>query len=260
MTLNFYEKKNKLIVDLVSIIMPAYNCEDFIEDSIKSIQSQYYNRWELIVINDCSIDRTESIVSELMINDDRIKLINLEKNSGAAIARNTGIKYAKGQYIAFLDSDDLWFPHKLAVQISTMKENNFSFTCTSYNKIDQEGKSLNRIIKSKPKSSYNNLLHTCPGNSTVVYDAQALGKFFIDNIKKRNDYVMWLKVIKEANYLYGIDEVLSSHRIRTDSISSNKFSLVHYHWIVYRDIEELSFFRSIYLVCFWIIVTVLKLR
>ena len=246
--------------DLVSIIMPTYNCADFIGETIESVLAQDYKNWELIVVDDCSTDDTENIVEKYRYNEERIKYHRLEKNSGAAIARNTAIDLANGRYIAFLDSDDLWVSTKLSTQIYFMKDNNYYFTCTKYNKIDEKSKSLNRIIKVKNKSDYNGVLKTCPGNSTVIYDSEKLGKFKIDNIKKRNDYVMWLQVIKKARYLYGIDEVLGSHRIRRNAISSKKISLVKYHWIVYRNIEKLSVLKTIYLIFYWIIFTAMRLR
>lgn len=249
------EKEN-----LVSIIMPTYNCADFIGETIESVLAQDYKNWELIIIDDCSTDDTKNIVEKYRYNEERIKYHRLEKNSGAAIARNTAIDLANGRYIAFLDSDDLWVSTKLSTQIHFMKDNNYYFTCTKYNKIDEEGKSLNRIIKVNDKSDYNGLLKTCPGNSTVIYDSEVLGKFKITNIKKRNDYVMWLQVIKKAQYIYGVDEVLGSHRIRKNAISSKKTTLVKYHWKVYRKVENLSIIKSIYLVIYWIIVTIFKLR
>lgn len=251
---------NKNQEDLVSIIIPAYNCEKFIEVTLESVISQTYQNWEAIVIDDCSTDNTEIVVKRIMSKDPRIIYHKLSKNSGAAVARNKAIELAKGKYIAFLDSDDLWFPDKLTKQINFMRENNYYFTCTSYSKIDENGNSLNRTIHAKIKSDYEGILKTCPGNSTVIYNAEVLGKFLIPNIKKRNDYVMWLQVIKKAKYLYGIKDVLSAHRIRNNSISSNKFSLVKYHWIVYRRIEKLTLVKSLYLIIYWIIATIFKLR
>lgn len=246
--------------DLVSIIMPAFNCGDYISTAINSVLDQTYKNWEIIVIDDCSTDNTAKIIKEYVKNDSRIKYHRLSQNSGAAVARNKAIDLASGKYIAFLDSDDKWFPEKLYNQINIMKQKNYNFTCTSYSKIDQDGNDINRIIKAKSKQDYNGILKTCPGNSTVIYNAEKLGKFKIPDIKKRNDYVMWLQVIKKEKYLYGLEEIYSSHRIRTDAISSNKMSLVGYHWKVYRKIEKLSFIKSSYLVCYWVIATMFKLR
>lgn len=245
---------------LVSIIMPTYNCAKFIESSLNSVISQTYQNWELIIVDDCSTDNTFEIVKKYMYGEPRIRYVTLEKKSGAAVARNKAMELAKGKYIAFLDSDDVWFPEKLEKQITFMNNNGYDFTCTSYTKIDEHGNYLNRTIKAKLKSDYEGVLKTCPGNSTVIYNAEKLGKFRIPNIKKRNDYVLWLQVIKKSKYLYGLDEPLGSHRLRTSSISSNKISLVWYHWKIYREIEKLPFIKSVFLICYWIIFTFFKLR
>jgi len=246
--------------ELVSIIMPAYNCGDFIGTTLDSVVNQSYKNWEVIVVDDCSTDNTADVVQEYIKKDNRIKYHKLEKNSGAAVARNKAIDLATGKYMAFLDSDDVWFPEKLTKQIGFMEENDYGFTCTSYTKIDEQGKYLNRTIVAQPIRDYDGVLKTCPGNSTVIYNAEKLGKFKIPDIKKRNDYVMWLQVIKKEKYLYGIEEPLGSHRIRTEGISSNKKSLVGYHWKVYREIENLSLLKSSYLIVYWILATVFKLR
>ncbi len=253
-------RSNILSEKLVSVIMPTYNSEKFVGKAIESVIDQKYSNWEILIVDDASTDNTHTIVNEYKNKDSRIKYSKLENNSGAAIARNHGISLAEGEYIAFLDSDDLWKPSKLDKQIEYMENNGFSFTCTSYTKIDQYGNSLNKTIQAKAKSDYDGVLKTCPGNSTVIYNATKLGKFKIPDIKKRNDYVMWLKIIKKADFLYGINEPLGSHRIREGAISSNKFDLVKYHWKVYREIEKLSFVKSCYLVGFWIVSTVAKLR
>ena len=246
--------------ELVSIIMPAYNCGDFIGIALDSVINQSYKNWEVIVVDDCSTDNTADVVQEYIKNDNRIKYHKLEKNSGAAVARNKAVDLASGKYMAFLDSDDVWFQEKLTKQIGFMEENDYGFTCTSYTKIDEQGEYLNRTIVAQPRRDYDGVLKTCPGNSTVIYNAKKLGKFKIPDIKKRNDYVMWLQVIKKEKYLYGIEEPLGSHRIRTEGISSNKKSLVGYHWKVYREIENLSLLKSSYLIVYWVIATVFKLR
>jgi glycosyltransferase involved in cell wall biosynthesis len=222
--------------------------------------NQDYQNWEVIVVDDCSSDNTAEIIQGYTERDHRIKYYKLGKNCGAAVARNMAVNISKGKYIAFLDSDDVWFSNKLSKQIEFMEKNNYGFTCTSYTKIDEEGNYLNRTIEAQSKSDYYDLLKKCPGNSTVIYNAEKLGKFLIPNIKKRNDYVMWLQVIKKEKFLYGIEEPLGSHRIRSESISRNKKSLLGYHWKVYREIENLSLTRSSYLIAYWISATVLRLR
>src|SRR5699024_1050422 len=217
------------------VIMPAYNSEKFIGRALDSIIAQTYKNWEVIVVDDCSTDNTPIVVREYIEKYPQIKYCKLVKNSGAAVARNKAIDKATGTYIAFLDSDDVWKPEKLSIQIEFMEKNEYNFTCTSYTKIDEEDNYLGKTVMTKIKSDYSRVLRTCPGNSTVIYNAEILGKFKIPDIKKRNDYVMWLKVIKKSKYLYGLEEPLGSHRIRKDSISSNKFDLVGYHWKVYRE-------------------------
>lgn len=247
-------------LELVSIIMPAYNCEDYINRAIKSVQNQTYSNWELIIIDDCSVDKTYKIVEEISLVEKRLVCKRLEKNSGPAAARNKAIEMARGEYIAFLDSDDVWFANKLEKQIAYMKKHGYHFTCTEYTKIDEKDNDLGKKVSTFERRDYNLLLKNCPGNSTVIYCAKELGKFQIENIRKRNDYVMWLKVIKKSIYLYGIQEALSSHRVREGSVSSNKLSLIKYHWKVYRDIEKLSIRYSVYLVFYWIIIKAFKLR
>ena len=241
----------------VSIIMPAYNCSKFIKESIQSVQQQTYIDWELIIVNDCSTDNTAEIIDNLAKHDTRILRLKNEKNLGAAASRNIAVQVSTGKYIAFLDSDDIWVGTKLEQQIKFMEDSDFSFTCTSYDKINERGENLGRVVQAL-NLNYEGLLKRCPGNSTVIYNAEALGKFTIPSIQKRNDYVMWLQVIKKANELHGLNIVLGSHRIGMNSLSSNKISLLKYHWIIYRKIENLTVLRSMYLVWFWIAKGVLK--
>lgn len=251
-TVEMETKKDSFYVDdLVSIIMPAYNCEDFIAETIESVEKQTYQNWELIIVNDCSTDKTGDIVETYRKKDQRIILYKNSDNRGAAYSRNRAIKHAKGEFIAFLDSDDLWKKNKLEIQISFMKKNSCSFSCTYYKKIDEKGNETGEIVKNEKEIKYKDLLKNCPGNSTVIYNAKRIGKFYIPNIKKRNDYVMWLKVIKKAGKMYTVRHILGCHRIRAGSLSKNKIDLVKYHWYVYRKIEKLSLFYSIYLIFYW---------
>lgn len=247
--------------DLVSIIMPTYNCASFIEESIISVIKQTYTNWELIIIDDFSIDNTTEVVNKYVKSDNRIKYLKLDVNSGAAIARNTGMEIAKGKYIAFLDSDDLWMEKKLEKQISFMEENKYNFTCTKYRQIDEYGKENGVIIKVKKKVDYNGVLLSCPiGNSTVIYNVKELGKFQVPNIRKRNDDALWLQILKKEKYAYGLDEVLMEYRVRGNSISSNKFDLIKYHWYLYREIENISIIRSVWHIVCWGFIKVLKIK
>ncbi|MBO5239340.1 MAG: glycosyltransferase family 2 protein [Lachnospiraceae bacterium] len=247
--------------DLVSVIMPTYNCGNFIAETIESVLAQTYQNWEIIIVDDCSNDNTKQIVSKFLEVDNRIKYICLQENSGAAIARTEAMKNANGEYMAFLDSDDLWLPDKLDKQISFMKLNNYNFTCTAYEQIDETGKANGRIIKTVKRTNYNRLLLDCPvGNSTVVYNVGQMGKFEVPNIRKRNDDALWLQMLKKEKYIYGMPEVLMKYRVRKNSISSNKLKVVKYHWILYREIEHLSVPRSIFHICFWVVLKVFRIK
>ena len=245
--------------ELVSIIMPTYNCAKFIKETIESVLNQTYENWELVIVDDCSNDNTEEVVERF--NDKRIKYHKLEKNSGAAVARTTAMKMATGNYMAFLDSDDLWKKDKLEKQLDFMKKNNYNFTCTAYEQIDEEGNKLNKVIKTKKKANYNRILLDCPvGNSTVVYNVDNLGKFEVPNIRKRNDDALWLQILKKEKFIYGMPDVLMEYRIRNNSISSNKLSLIKYHWQLYREIEHLSVIRSAFHICWWGMIKILHIK
>ena len=246
---------------LVSVITPTYNCSKYIDKTIESVQRQTYKNWEMIIVDDCSEDDTENIVDEYAKNDKRIKYYRLKENSGAAIARTKAMEIANGEYMAFLDSDDLWVSHKLEKQIEFMKNNNRYFTCTSYEQINEEGKLIGKKIKTIIKTSYNRLLLDCPvGNSTVMYNVDKMGKFKVPDIRKRNDDALWLAMLKKEKYIWGIDEVLMQYRIRENSISSNKINLIKYHWKLYREIEHLSIFRSIFHICYWCVIKILRIK
>lgn len=246
---------------LVSVIMPTYNCGKFIGETIESVIQQTYKNWELIIVDDCSKDETEKTVKKYVDNDNRIKYHKLETNQGAAVARTQAMKMAEGNYMVFLDSDDLWKENKLEKQLRFMEENNYNFTCTAYEQIDEESKLLNKVINPKVKANYNRILLDCPvGNSTVMYNVDKLGKFEVPNIRKRNDDALWLQILKKEKYIYGMNDVLMKYRIRSNSISSNKLDLVKYHWQLYREIEHLSIFRSIFHICWWGMIKVLKIK
>ncbi|HHX36380.1 MAG TPA: glycosyltransferase family 2 protein [Clostridiaceae bacterium] len=238
--------------DLVSIVMPAYNCADCIGESIASCQAQSWQNWELIIMDDCSTDNTAEVVAEYQENDARIRYFTLAENSGAAVARTRAMRIATGRYIAFLDSDDLWHPEKLTRQIYFMQTNLYDFSCTDYSQIDEAGRPTGKVIKCKPKANYNDILLTCPvGNSTVIYDVASLGKFEVPNIRKRNDDALWLQILKKTRYIYGLSETLMFYRIRESSLSHNKWDLVKYHWKLYREIEHLSVLRSAFHIACW---------
>ncbi len=233
--------------DLVSIITPSYKSRDYIAETIKSVQNQTYKNWEMLIIDDNSPDDSNMIIEEFIKEDNRIKLIKLNKNRGPAIARNTGILNAKGKYIAFLDSDDLWSPKKLEKQINFMKKNGIHFTYSSYFIIDEFGKTLGKFITHE-KADYKSLLKTnYIGCLTVIYDCEQVGKILMpENLSKHEDYVTWLNIIKKIGNTKGILEPLAYYRVRKNSFSANKITVAKYQWKIYREIENLNIFKSMY--------------
>ena len=235
----------------VTIIMPSYNSEKFIIESVESVLVQTYSNWELIIVDDCSPDDSNKIITKYVDNDSRIKLIKLQKNSGPAVARNTAIEAANGRYIAFLDSDDVWLPNKLETQINFMHDNDLAFTYSSYRLVGEDNEHLGVFI-TKDKISYFYMLKTCSvGCLTAIYDTEKIGKQYMPLILKRQDYGLWLKILKLIGETRGILEPLATYRIRKNSVSSNKVKAAKYQWKIYREIEKLSFLKSLYYFVFY---------
>lgn len=237
---------------LISIVVPAYNCQDYIGEAIESVKSQTYSNWELIIINDCSTDNTKNIISKYEQEDKRIILINLEKNSGAAKARNVGIEKALGNYIAFLDADDIWKEDKLIKQIEFMENNNYSFTFTGYEFASKDGLGTGKVVKVPQKINYKQALkNTTIFTSTVILDVNKLGKELISmiNIRKGQDSATWWKILKTGINAYGLNENLSLYRRSENTLSSNKIKALRRTWNLYRKIEKLSVLKSSYYFC-----------
>ena len=231
---------------LVSVITPTYNSVDFIEECIASVQSQSYQSIEHIIVDDGSTDGTIDLVKKLSQADKRIKLIQFDKNKGAAVARNRAIEEAKGRFIAFLDSDDLWLPEKLQMQIAFMTENEIAFCYSNYIVINEKGAFVERRTVSS-KLNYVDILKSCQiGCLTAIYDAKLLGKIYMPEIKKRQDFGLWLKILKKTEYGYGINEELSKYRIRAGSLSSNKISAALHQWKMLYEYEKIGFVKSSY--------------
>lgn len=224
--------------ELVSIIMPSYNTGKYIADSIRSVVNQTYTNWELIIVDDCSTDNTDLIVKQYL-EDERIKYLKNEKNSGAAVSRNYALKEAKGKWIAFLDSDDLWHPEKLERQIAFMEENDYKFTYANYIEIDENSKSNGKRVSGPKCITKHGMYNYCwPGCLTVMYNADAIGLIQIADIKKNNDYAMWLKVCKKAK-CYLLKEELAMYRKRSGSISNHGYvKLIKWHYKLYREAEN----------------------
>ena len=238
---------------LVSIITPVYNAEMFLSDTIKSVQNQTYKNWEMLLVDDCSKDNSAQIIKEFQKYDDRIKYIKLEKNSGASVSRNTGIKNAKGRFIAFVDSDDIWKPEKLEVQVKYMLENNLGFTFTSYRYMKEDGELTNKVAKAPSKINYNGLLkNTIIGCSTVVIDTDIVEYFEMPLVRRGQDTATWLQILRKEKYAYGIDKDLVDYRLVGESLSSNKIIALKRTWNTYRNVEKLGLIKSSYVFCFYV--------
>ena len=238
---------------LVSIVTPVYNSEKFISETIDSIQNQTYKHWELILVDDCSSDNSYDIISKYIKYDKRIRYIKLEKNSGAAVSRNTGIKNAKGRFIAFLDSDDIWLPEKLEKQVKYMLDKKIGFTFTSYRYMKEDGTKTNKVAKAPYKIDYNGLLkNTIIGCSTVVLDRQIVGDFLMPLVRKGQDTATWLMILRNQKYAYGIEEILVDYRLVGNSLSSNKIKALKRTWNIYRSVEKINVFKSTYVFCFYV--------
>jgi glycosyltransferase involved in cell wall biosynthesis len=228
--------------DLVSIITPTYNSEKYISETIQSIQAQTHTNWELLITDDCSTDQTIKTVKRFQENDSRIRLYKLEKNQGAGIARNNSIIKATGRYIAFCDSDDQWKPAKLEKQVKFMKTHKLAFTYTSYETINEEGKLIGKVSSPTNLILQDMLRNNYVGCLTAIYDTEIIGKQLMSDIRKRQDWVLWLKIFKIIKQTKGMSESLALYRDRSNSISSNKAQMIKYTWIVYN--KELKFSRS----------------
>lgn len=213
--------------------MPSYNTADYISESIKSVMKQTYTNWELIIVDDCSTDSTDSVVAGF--DDDRIVYIKNEHNSGAAVSRNKALKMAKGRWIAFLDSDDLWEPDKLEKQLDFMKKNNYGFTYTDYRIISPEGDMMPYICTAPDVVGKFKMYNYCYFSTiTVMYDRNIVGLIQIEDVKKNNDYAMWFKAVEKTK-CYRLPECLSYYCKRNNSISSgSKLKLIKHHYIMFR--------------------------
>ena len=234
---------------LVSIIMPSYNCGQYVEDTIRSVQAQTYQNWEIIFMDDCSPDDTVRRVSVLREKDPRIKLFQNKSNSGAAVSRNNALREAKGRWIAFLDSDDIWEPEKLEKQVQFMEENGYSFSYTGYQEIDSYSKPTGVFISGPKHVSKQGMYNFCwPGCLTVMYDRDKIGLIQIEDIKKNNDYAMWLKVCKKAD-CYLLDECLAKYRRgRVGSVSSHGImTMIGWHYKLWHEAEKKSVIASLWL-------------
>ena len=234
---------------LVSIITPSWNCAPFIEETIQSVQAQTYQNWEMIIVDDCSTDDTFAVVEPFVKQDDRIKYITNVRNSGAAVSRNVALRQAKGRWIAFLDSDDLWKPEKLEHQLQFMVENNYHFSYHEYGEIDGNSQETGVNVSGPRHISKLGMYNFCwPGCLTVMYDAEKIGLIQIKDIKKNNDYAMWLKVIKKAD-CYLLKENLAMYRRgRAGSVSTHSYvTMMKWHYKLFHDADDKNAIASLWL-------------
>lgn len=232
---------------LVSIVTPAFNAADTIVETYNSIKKQTFSNWEWIIIDDCSFDNTKSVILDIKKNDTRVRFLETEKNSGAAIARNIGIKAANGRFIAFIDADDLWKEEKLELQLSFMITNNYSFSYTDYFIFFPTGK--RKMYKTKKTYiTYKNLLKTnMIGCLTVIYNSSLIGKHYMPvDAPKREDHAAWLDIIKVSKKAYRFGEPLSEYRVGTNSVSSKKIEMIKYQYLLYRRHEGFNIIKSVW--------------
>lgn len=230
--------------ELVSIITPTYNSEKFLSETINSIINQTYSNWELLITDDCSNDNTVEVIKKYILKDKRIKLFELKENSGSGVARNNSIKHAKGRYIAFCDSDDKWRYEKLEKQLNFLKSKSLSFTFCSYDVTNENGDFI-KTINAPLELSFSKLLkNNYVGCLTAIYDQESLGKLYMSEMRKRQDWTLWLKILKLIGNSSGQIESLALYRDRSKSISSNRFAMLKYTWLIYSNELGFSFIKS----------------
>lgn len=233
---------------LVSVVMPLYNSIETVESSINSVLSQTHQSLEIIVVDDCSTDGCFELVSKLAKRDSRVKVFRLDKNSGAGVARNKAIDEASGQYISFLDSDDLWKTNKLEVQLNFMKQEDISFCCSWYDVLDADN-NLISVRTTPPVITYRRLLmENCIGCLTVIYDQSLLGKRYMPEIRKRQDYALWLDLINSGATCKSIQTSLACYRVFSGSISRNKFEMLVYNYKMFRESQKFGVVSSLFFV------------
>lgn len=241
--------------DKVTIITATYNSENYILNSYKSIKDQSYQYWEWIVTDDSSKDNTVEVLKKIASEDNRVKVYVNESNSGAAVTRNNSLNYATGNYIAYIDSDDLWQQNKLEKQIRFMTDNQINFSFTAYELIDENGLELNQQVDTHLSGflTYEDMLKkkATLGCSTVMLRRSAFDDISMPLLRTGQDYATWLKLLKTGRNAYPLTEVLTQYRISPNSISRNKVQKAKRQWQIYREIEKLSFYKSAVCFCFY---------
>ena len=246
-------KKKINQTNLISIITPVYNSSRFITEVINSVLSQTYKNWEMIIVDDQSIDDSVDIIKDVIKNDSRFKVIELKCNVGAAQCRNAALNEMSGRFVAFLDSDDIWYPSKLEKQISFMLRKDAAISFTSYELINECGEGKNQIINAvKELDQIGYLKNTIIGFSTSMIDTKIIGnEFRFLNIRTRQDTSLWITLLGKGFLAYGIPTVLTKYRIHSESISKNKYKAAKQVFNLYFNIHQLGFFKSMYYFIFY---------
>lgn len=236
-----------IMTNLISIITPCCNAAKCLVQTIESVLAQSWQDWEMLIVDDCSSDGSADIIREYVKKDSRIKYFRTSQRSGSpAVPRNVGIKYASGRYIAFLDSDDMWLPNKLEVQIKAFQENSDAAIIYSYyEKVPETGVRSGRIVASPPRITYDDLLYgNVIGCLTGVYDTEKVGKVYMKQIG-HEDYPMWLEILKKGFVGVNTCDVQALYRVRDSSVSADKFRASRWQWNIYRNVENLSIFKAV---------------
>lgn len=243
-----------LIKPLVSIITPTYNCEHFISETIISVVNQTYKSWEMLIVDDCSTDNTFKLIADWAERDSRIKIFQLDKNSGSGPARNLAIQKANGEIIAFLDGDDIWHQDKLNKHVRFMIDNDASFSHTSYGYMSSNGTvSSKELIVSDRAISYKDLLkRTEISCLTAMYNSKKIGKYYMPSIRRKQDYALWLSILKDGHKALPCNEVLAWYRQNPNSATSKKYKLIIKHYIFLRNHEKLDIYNSLKFTFHWL--------
>lgn len=229
----------------VSVIIPVYNAERSIGKTVDSVLHQTFQSFEILLVNDASTDNSQKILDDLSKNHPQIACIHLQKNGGPGIARNTGIERARGKFIAFLDADDTWHPDKLERQVAFMESNHYPLTYTWYEAVGNYGKK--KTIKAPDTVTYRQLLkHNTIGNLTAIYDAEALGKVYMPELRLRQDWGLWLQILSTGITGHCLPEILATYHTSGGSLSANKWKAARYNWQILRNYQRLSLFTSLW--------------
>jgi teichuronic acid biosynthesis glycosyltransferase TuaG len=236
---------------LVSIITPSWNVERFIEETIRSVQAQTFADWELLIADDCSTDKTPELIEAISARDPRVRLIRQQKNGGPALARQASIDHAQGRYLAFLDSDDLWLPHKLERQLAFAREKRAALSYTAFRRIDEANTTTGRLIDVPAALTYEQLLkNTAIATLTALVDREIAGPVAMKN-EGYDDFCLWLSILKPGHTAFGLNEDLARYRVRGASVSSRPVRSAKWVWQIYRNVEHLPLIKSAWCFAHW---------